>query len=427
MSSRGSLGPVAHDPNGREPIEPNEPHEPHEPHEPRLVLNLLLFGRVLRAVGVHVHRERMVDAIQATEWIGLRRRTDLRATLSALLVHRHEDLPLFNQAFDLFFRAHGSSALDLPLFSLGERARVVLRREGGAPQRLDLESQSTESDAASAAFAIGAYSTVEVSRTKDFADFTAAELEAARRVMLRMRWRPGVRRTRRWQRSSRGDLDMPRLLRTNLMRGGELIELPRRIRREAPRPIVMLADVSGSMDRYSRMLLAFASGLTRSARQVESFVFATRLTRVSRLVSAATGYRVLSRMVRDLHDWGGGTRIGEALRTFNTTWARRVMRHGPVILIVSDGWDRGDPQLLAQELARLRRRCSRLIWLNPLLGSAGYEPLTRGMQAALEHIDDFMPAHNLRSLEDLATHLQRLGTAAGLKTRAYIDGNHRQA
>jgi len=421
------LGPVAHDPNGREPIEPNEPHEPHEPHEPRLVLNLLLFGRVLRAVGVHVHRERMVDAIQATEWIGLRRRTDLRATLSALLVHRHEDLPLFNQAFDLFFRAHGSSALDLPLFSLGERARVVLRREGGAPQRLDLESQSTESDAASAAFAIGAYSTVEVSRTKDFADFTAAELEAARRVMLRMRWRPGVRRTRRWQRSSRGDLDMPRLLRTNLMRGGELIELPRRIRREAPRPIVMLADVSGSMDRYSRMLLAFASGLTRSARQVESFVFATRLTRVSRLVSAATGYRVLSRMVRDLHDWGGGTRIGEALRTFNTTWARRVMRHGPVILIVSDGWDRGDPQLLAQELARLRRRCSRLIWLNPLLGSAGYEPLTRGMQAALEHIDDFMPAHNLRSLEDLATHLQRLGTAAGLKTRAYIDGNHRQA
>ena len=421
------MGPVAHDPNGREPIEPNEPHEPHEPHEPRLVLNLLLFGRVLRAVGVHVHRERMVDAIQATEWIGLRRRTDLRATLSALLVHRHEDLPLFNQAFDLFFRAHGSSALDLPLFSLGERARVVLRREGGAPQRLDLESQSTESDAASAAFAIGAYSTVEVSRTKDFADFTAAELEAARRVMLRMRWRPGVRRTRRWQRSSRGDLDMPRLLRTNLMRGGELIELPRRIRREAPRPIVMLADVSGSMDRYSRMLLAFASGLTRSARQVESFVFATRLTRVSRLVSAATGYRVLSRMVRDLHDWGGGTRIGEALRTFNTTWARRVMRHGPVILIVSDGWDRGDPQLLAQELARLRRRCSRLIWLNPLLGSAGYEPLTRGMQAALEHIDDFMPAHNLRSLEDLATHLQRLGTAAGLKTRAYIDGNHRQA
>ena len=406
MGSRGSKGSGSFGSFEREPHEPNEPHEP---HEPKLISNFLLFGRVLRAAGVHVHRERMVDAIQATEWIGVRSRADVRATLSALLVHRHEDLALFNEAFDLVFRAHGSSELKLPLFSLGERARIVMRRGAGAPQRLDVESESTEANAASAAFAIGAYSTVEVSRTKDFADFTAAELEAARRQMLRMHWHPGIRRTRRWQRATRGDIDMPRLLRTNLMRGGELIELPRRIRREAPRPIVMLADVSGSMDRYSRMLLAFASGLTRSARQVESFVFATRLTRVSRFVSAATGYRVVSRMVRDLHDWGGGTRIGEALRTFNTTWARRVMRHGPVVLIVSDGWDRGDPQLLVRELSRLGRRCSRLIWLNPLLGSAGYEPLTRGMQAALEHIDDFMPAHNLSSLEDLSTHLQRLG------------------
>jgi uncharacterized protein with von Willebrand factor type A (vWA) domain len=371
-----------------------------------LVHNLLVFGRVLRAAGVHVHRERMVDAIQATEWIGLRSRTDLRATLSSLLVHRHEDLAVFNHAFDLFFRAHHSSELDLPLFSLGERARVVTRRDAGAPQRVDVESSASE--AASTAFAVGAYSTVEVARTKDFADFTAAELDAARRLMMRMLWRPGIRRTRRWRRASRGGIDMSRLLRTNLMRGGELIELPRRIRRHAFRPIVVLADVSGSMDRYSRMLLAFASGLTRSARHVESFVFATRLTRVSRYVAAPTGYRVVSRMVRDLHDWGGGTRIGEALRTFNTTWARRVMRHGPVVLIVSDGWDRGDPQLLSRELARLRRRCSRLIWLNPLLGFAGYEPLTRGMQAALEHIDDFMPAHNLRSLEDLAAHLQRI-------------------
>jgi uncharacterized protein with von Willebrand factor type A (vWA) domain len=380
---------------------------PHDADPPTaLVENLLLFGRVLRAAGVHVHRERMVDAIHATEWIGLRSRTDLRATLSALLVHRYEDLPIFNQAFDLFFRVHGSSGLDLPLFSLGERARVLTRRDAGVPQRLDLESAASQPE--SATFAMGAYSTVEVARTKDFADFTAAELEAARRLMMRMVWQPGMRRTRRWRRASRGDIDMPRLLRTNLMRGGELIELPRRIRRHAARPIVVLADVSGSMDRYSRMLLAFASGLTRSARHVESFVFATRLTRVSRYVAAPTGYRVVSRMVRDLHDWGGGTRIGDAVRTFNTTWARRVMRHGPVVLIVSDGWDRGDPQLLSGELARLRRRCSRLIWLNPLLGSAGYEPLTRGMQAALEHIDDFMPAHNLRSLEDLAAHLQRI-------------------
>jgi hypothetical protein len=370
-----------------------------------LVPNLLLFGRVLRAAGVHVHRERMVDAIQATEWIGMKSRADLRATLCALLVHRHEDLTVFNEAFDLFFRAHGSSELDMPLFSLGERARVVTRRDAGAPHRLDVEEPASDADA-SAAFALGAYSTVEVSRTKDFADFTAGELEEARRLLMRLRWEPGIRRTRRWQRALRGDIDMPRLLRRNVMRGGELIELPRRVRRTAPRPIVLLADVSGSMDRYSRMLLSFASGLTRSARHVESFVFATRLTRVSRWVAAAGGHRVVSRMVRDLHDWGGGTRIGEALRSFNTTWARRVMRHGPVVLIVSDGWDRGDPELLARELARVRRRCSRLIWLNPLLGSASYQPLTRGMQAALAHIDDFMPVHNLDSLEDLARQLR---------------------
>jgi uncharacterized protein with von Willebrand factor type A (vWA) domain len=374
------------------------------------VPNLLLFGRVLRAAGVHVHRERMVDAIQATEWVGVSSRADLRATLCALLVHRHEDLPLFNEAFDLFFRAHGSSELDLPLFSLGERARVVTRRDAGAPQRLDVEEPASDA-AAAAAFALGAYSAVEVSRTKDFADFTAAELETARRLLMRLRWEPGVRRTRRWTRSLRGEIDLPRLLRKNVMRGGELIELPRRVRRDAPRPIVLLADVSGSMDRYSRMLLSFASGLTRSARHVESFVFATRLTRVSRHLAATGGHRVVSRMVRDLHDWGGGTRIGEALRTFNTTWARRVMRHGPVVLIVSDGWDRGDPDLLGRELTRLRRRCSRVIWLNPLLGSASYEPLTRGMQAALAHIDDFMPAHNLKSIEDLARHLRDIGNA----------------
>ena len=162
------------------------------------------------------------------------------------------------------------------------------------------------------------------------------------------------------------------------------------------------------MDRYSRVLLYFASGLARSARDVESFLFATRLTRVTRRLSAPGGHRAVNRLVRDLQDWGGGTRIGEALRTFNTSWARRVMRHGPVVLIVSDGWDRGDPALLGRELARVRRSCSRLIWLNPLLGSARYEPLTRGMQMALQYVDDFLPVHNLASVQQLAIHLQRL-------------------
>ena len=382
-----------------------------------LVINLLLFGRVLRAAGLQVHLERLVDAIQALEWIGVGSRTDVRATLRALLVHRHEDLPLFDEAFDAFFRAHSPSVLNLPLFSLGERARVVAKRAAGAPERVELEDV-VPGTSSTAAFAVGAYSPVEVSRTKDFGEFTAAELERARRLLLRLPWEPGLRRTRRWTGAADGVIDFRRILRRNLMRGGERIDLPRRRRREAPRPIVLLADVSGSMDRYSRMLLYFACGLARSARHVESFLFATRLTRVTRSVAAPGGHRTVTRLVRDLQDWGGGTRIGEALRTFNTHWSRRVMRHGPVVLIVSDGWDRGDPALLGRELARVRRSCARLIWLNPLLGSAQYEPLTRGMQMALQHVDDFLPVHNLTSVERLADHLRRLPSGHRARSRA---------
>jgi uncharacterized protein with von Willebrand factor type A (vWA) domain len=372
-----------------------------------LVTNLLLFGRVLRAAGLQVHHGRLVDAIRALEWTGVSSRTDVRAVLRALLVHRHDDLPVFDEAFDLFFRAHGASELNLPLFSLGERARVIAKRDAGAPQSVEVEEIAGGSSSA-AAFAVGAYSPVELSRSKDFGEFTAGELEAARRLLVRMPWNPGVRRTRRWARAAQGAVDLRRILRHNVMHGGALVDLPRRVRRDAPRPIVILADVSGSMDRYSRVLLYFACGLARSAGNVESFLFATRLTRVTRRVAAPGGHRAVTRLVRELQDWGGGTRIGEALRTFNTTWARRVMRHGPVVLIVSDGWDRGDPALLDRELARVRRSCARLIWLNPLLGSAQYEPLTRGMQMALQHVHDFLPVHNLTSVERLATHLRHL-------------------
>ena len=193
------------------------------------------------------------------------------------------------------------------------------------------------------------------------------------------------------------------------MRGGDLLDLPRRERRDRARPIVLIGDVSGSMERYTRVLLHFMYGLAHSGTRVETFLFATRLTRVTGRL-AGRGNQSLSHMVRDVQDWGGGTRIGEALRTFTTQWARRVMRHAPVVLIVSDGWDRGDPALISQELERVRRSCRRLIWLNPLLGSARYEPLTRGMQAALKHVDDFLPAHNLASLEQLANHLRTLSS-----------------
>jgi len=369
--------------------------------------NVLLFGRVLRAAGLDVHHGRLLDAVRALEWIGITSRADVRGTLRGLLVHRHDDLALFDEAFDLFFQAHRAPSPGLPLFSLGERPRVVVTPSPGS--RLDVAIEDAgPASSAPVTRAVGAWSPNSVSRTKDFGEFSHAELEHARRLLEKLPWTFSVRRTRRWQRAATGSVDLRPVLRRNLMEGGEPIDLPRRQRRDAARPLVLLGDVSGSMERYSRMLLHFLYGLGRSGARVETFLFATRLTRVTRHLAGRRANEAFARVARDVQDWGGGTRIGEALRTFNTRWARRVMRNGPIVLIVSDGWDRGDPELLAAELARVRRSCRRVIWLNPLLGSSAYQPLTRGMQAALRQVDDFLPAHNLNSLEQLAAHLASL-------------------
>lgn len=368
--------------------------------------NVLLFGRVLRAAGIDVHHGRLLDAIRSLEWLDVGNRDDVAAALRSLLVHRYDDIARFDAAFDVFFRAHRPPAPGLPLFSLGERPRVVARPVPGAAVRVDVDDVHEGSDPSSRA--VGAWSAAGVSRTKDFRDFSDAELERARALLERLPWTLSRRRTRRWRRASAGATDLRPLLRRNLMRGGDLVELPRRERAVVSRPLILLGDVSGSMERYSRVLMHFLYGLAHSGARVESFLFATRLTRVTRRMSAQRGARAFDDIARHVQDWGGGTRIGEALRTFNTQWARRVMRNGPIVLIVSDGWDRGDPRQIEQELARVRRSCRRLVWLNPLLGSANYEPLTRGMQAALRHVDDFLPVHNLASLAQLADHLAEL-------------------
>jgi uncharacterized protein with von Willebrand factor type A (vWA) domain len=352
---------------------------------------------------VPVHHTRLVDAVRAIELIGVRRRDDVRATLLALLVHRREDIARFDAAFALFFRDHAGASTDLALFSLGERPRVVAKPLPGVATTVEFEDLQA-GDANATTRVVGAYSASGVSRTRDFAEFSAAELEEARKVLAQLPWRLGARRTRRWERAGGTVVDLRPLLRRSMTRG-ELIDLAYRRRRAAPRPIIFIGDVSGSMERYSRVLMHFVYGLARHVRHVESFVFATTLTRITHRVAQRGSERAVTSVMREVTDWGGGTRIGESLRVFNTRWARRVMRHGPVVLLVSDGWDRGDPQVLARELARLRRSCRRLVWLNPLLGSAEYEPLTRGMQAALPYIDDFLPAHNLASLEELARHL----------------------
>jgi uncharacterized protein with von Willebrand factor type A (vWA) domain len=367
--------------------------------------NIVRFGQALRQYGLEGPAGRTPAAVAAIEAVGVRSRADVRAALRTLLVHRREDIALFDRVFDLFWKARRERYQGPPLLALGERPRVSTRP---APTAVIEDDDSSQGSADTFNLAAGAYSTVEVSRHKDFAEFTPVEMARARELFDRLDWRLGIRRSRRWRPSSRGTIDLRRTLTRNARPHAEIVKLPRRERVLKPRPLVVLADVSGSMERYSRILLQFVYALGRGSPRVESFVFATRLTRVTRTAAERDNPQSVDLLVRSVVDWGGGTRTGDALRAFNLRWARRVMRNGPVVLIISDGWDRGEPAILTRELGRVRRSSKRVIWLNPLLGSAGYEPLTRGMRAALPLVDDFMPAHNLASLEALAEHLQRL-------------------
>ena len=375
--------------------------------------NLLLFGRLLRRLGLDVHVGRMLDAIRVLEDIGVSRRTDVRSALRTLLVHRRDDLPVFDEAFDVFWRQRKDPTSTMDLRSMGEQRRYR-RIEAGPPPPGRSPDGSDEGDAGSEEDLdrielTRTFSAREVLRTKDFAEFTPEEALQARQLLTELQWRPGVRRTRRKQPGRGPGLDLRRTLRENAQFGGELVRLTRRVRKEKPRRLVVVCDMSGSMERYTRMLLHFIHSLYGGLdNQVEAFLFATRLTRVTKHLGQRDIDRAVAEVARAVPDWSGGTRIGEVLKEFNFRWARRTLGWGSVVLIVSDGWDRGEPELLGREMARLQRSCNRLIWLNPLAGSEDYEPLTQGMQAAAPYIDDLLPVNNLAALLDLALCLNSL-------------------
>jgi len=247
-------------------------------------------------------------------------------------------------------------------------------------------------------------------RRKDFGAFTRSEIEQAKKMKRALPWRTGKRATRRTVRGGAEFFDARATMRRNLKYGGELLDPAWKRTRYKPRPLVVLCDISGSMENYARMLLHFVHALRERETHAECFVFGTRLTRITRQLRTRSVERALRGVSDSVVDWSGGTRIGEALKQFNFVWARRVLRPGAVVLIISDGWDRGDPDLLAREMARLKRSVHRIIWLNPLIASAAYEPLTLGLQAALPYVDDFLPAHNFTSLEDLARLLSQLNS-----------------
>ena len=379
--------------------------------------NVLVFGRLLRTLGIDVPASQSRDALTALAAVGLARRADVQHALRATLVRRAADLPVFDAAFTAFWRDFGDQAM-------GHQADRGIEPEPAAALQMAPQPDTGAADDESAAEpddvdgapdgATRAWSGAETLRDQDFSSVTPAELAHIRAALSALAWNPGERRTRRWTAGRGARIDLRRAWRESL-RTGELLRLPTRARATRPRPLVLLADVSGSMERYSRMLLHFAFALQRVRGRVEVFLFSTRLTCVTRELTSGSVDAAVTAVSHRVPDWSGGTRIGDALRTFHVRWARSVLSRRPVVLMVSDGWDRGDPAVLQQQMARLQRSCHRLIWLSPLLGTVDYQPLTRGLVAALPYVDDFLPARTLGNLEDLARHLNQLPAARPLR------------
>ncbi len=388
--------------------------------------NLMLFTQVLRRVGLDVASGNVLDLVRATEYAPLGHKRDFQEAARCLLVHRKQDLPLFDEAFQVFWRKPASGQGTRDLRSMGEQRRYR-NPQAAPPSGPDSGAGSGDSETGDQpedqVYLTHTYSAREVLRGKDFSEFTPAEILQAKAMMAQFSWDLGRRKTRRLVSGGNESLDLRKTLRRNLKYGGEPLELVHRQRKNKLRPLVFICDVSGSMERYTRMLLHFIHTVAGDVEQVEAFLFATRLTRITRHLAHRSVDQSVDQVAKAVPDWAGGTRIGEALKTFNYQWLRRVSSGGAVALIISDGWDRGDPDLLAREAARLQRSCHRLIWLNPLLGSANYEPLTRGMQAALPYVDDFLAVNNLSSLQALARHLSQLDSnrSLGAQVRATPD------
>ncbi|MDE2820655.1 MAG: VWA domain-containing protein [Chloroflexota bacterium] len=373
--------------------------------------NLILFGRVCRALGMNVTPNRMMDVARALAHIQLGRKQDFYYALRTHLVTHPREFAYFDEAFDIFWRRPSDGFTTLNLQSLGEERRKkktqFLAPLDSSPS--ENGSDSKELDPAMIALA-PTYSRQERLRHKDFAEMSAEELEMAKRVIAKMPESLGTRRTRRFENGKGRQINMRRLMKDMIRKRGDVTELPTHRRVEKPRPVVLLCDISGSMERYTRVLLHFMHTLAGSLFQVESFVYSTDITRITRQIRQKNVDDALEDVGQAVLQWGGGTMTGECLHRFNWVWSRRVLGRGAVVLLITDGWDRGDIPLLHREMERLRQSCRRLIWLNPLLDVPEYEPLTRGAQALLPYVHDFLPITNLANLEAIVKALNNLNS-----------------
>jgi uncharacterized protein with von Willebrand factor type A (vWA) domain len=391
----------------------------------RLLREAVGFGRALRTAGLHIDLGAAVDYARALPLVDVGSREQVRATGEAIFVRRRDDRATYDVVFDRWWRARGRRAGDFAAPPLqrpdatdaegdettgeakpmpGDERMSSRPDEWGVPVPSAVEEdEDAGDDVEGIVVAPDAYSRGELLRHREFDRMTPAELRDAERLVDALIPRLEQRRTRRYELHSHGRRLAPRaMLRRNLGTGGQLMTWVWRRQIKEPRSLVVLCDISGSMERHSRLLLRFVQALSSASEvRAESFVFGTRLTRVTRLLRDRDRDRALARVSDSVNDWAGGTRIGESFRSFNQRWARRTLRTSGVVIVVSDGWDRGDPALVATETARLRRNCHRLIWLNPLAGTPGYQPLAGGMRAAFPYIDDFLPAGTVASLERL--------------------------
>jgi len=369
----------------------------------RVTARLVALVASVRAGGVRAGVGELVAAHRALAAVDSASRQEAYFALRAALCSRREDLEPFDAAFAAWFDAYAhrpAPPVDL------DAARLVLPRvavPGGSPP---------EPGPVEAVPVPAAWSDVELLREKDFASYTDRERTMARRLMARLAARGPRRVSRRTKPSRRrgphppgARHDLRRTLRDSLRYHGEPVERRWREPSLRQRPLVMVCDVSGSMEPYARMLLQYMHACVAARRRVEAFAFGTRLTRVTRELAGRDHDRALERAHDAAADWSGGTRIGACLAELNREHGRRIGR-GATVVVLSDGWDRGDPEQLAREMERLGRCAHRLVWLNPLKASAGYEPLTRGMAAALPHVDDFLAGNSLASLEELAELLE---------------------
>jgi uncharacterized protein with von Willebrand factor type A (vWA) domain len=353
-----------------------------------LAANVMHFGRVLRSRGLPAGPEKTATAIEALQLIDISRRSDVFHALHAVFVGRHTDSKAFSLAFDRFWQGSGESSQSCePSSYLGCLESAVLSHNSG-------------DDALS-----GSWSAAESLHTKDFAAMSPAERAEARRLMAELRLPVSDMNIRRFRAGYvPGPVDMRATYRA-MVRSNGLVSLKykRRIKRQPA--LVVLCDISGSMEPYARMLLHFLHVLSNDQDRMHTFLFGTRLTNVTRQLAARDSDRALTDVANSVMDWSGGTRIGETIATFNRLWSRRVLAQGAVVLLITDGLDRAGGWGLGEEVQRLRKSCRRLIWLNPLLRYAAFEPKSAGIRAMLPHVDDFRPVHNLDSLKALVTAL----------------------